>query len=77
MFTISYWFLGTNHEVSATFERESQARKAAAKLAEDRRFSFVTVWRGGTGAAVVYTYNPGPCDYERFGDSCSVCEAQS
>lgn len=72
MFTISYWFAGTNHEADATFERESQARKAARAIAADSRYTDVTVWRGGTGAASVAVENA-TCDAARFGDSCPVC----
>lgn len=47
MFTISYWFQGTNHEAGATFQSQAKAIKAAKVLAE--RFGEVTVWAGRPG----------------------------
>lgn len=72
MFTISYWFNGTNHQADASFETQAKAVKAAKALPEN--FTDVTVWNGMPGELPVATINA-RCDAERFGDSCEVCAA--
>lgn len=71
-YTVSYWFDGAEHEVDATLTNERLARKLGKGLAEDARYTDVTVWRGRPGEFRVETFNP-TCDASRFGDACVVC----
>lgn len=72
MYTISFLSPETLSEVRAdgVWETMRKARKYAASLP----YRNVRVWAGHPGELLVGSFNE-QCDAERFGDSCSVCNA--